>query len=80
MKAGLLKALLTFVRRPQSRWSKFSELRDDDLAGLFVKENDHGAFEEIFNRFADIGSRLRNRSGLIRKRFLITSELAPGEG
>lgn len=53
MRAGFLRSVLNFVRNTERRAAKFADSTDDELVELFVKEDNHGAFEEIFNRYVD---------------------------
>jgi RNA polymerase sigma-70 factor, ECF subfamily len=51
--AGFLRSILNFVKHAERRGAEFADSTDDELVELFVKENDQGAFEEIFNRYVD---------------------------
>jgi len=53
MGAGFLRSILNFVKDTERRVTKFANSTDDELVELFVNENNQGAFEEIFNRYAD---------------------------
>jgi RNA polymerase sigma-70 factor (ECF subfamily) len=48
-----LRSILKFVKDTERRVAKFADSTDDELVELFVKENNQGAFEEIFNRYVD---------------------------
>jgi RNA polymerase sigma-70 factor (ECF subfamily) len=50
---GFLRSILKFVKDTERRVAKFADSTDDELVELFVKENNQGAFEEIFNRYVD---------------------------
>jgi RNA polymerase sigma-70 factor (ECF subfamily) len=51
--AAFLMSILNFVKDTEHRVAKFADSTDDELIELFVKENNQGAFEEIFNRYVD---------------------------
>lgn len=53
MEKGFLRSILKFVKDPERGVAKFADSTDDELVELFVKENNQGAFEEIFNRYVD---------------------------
>jgi RNA polymerase sigma-70 factor (ECF subfamily) len=51
--AGSLRSLFNFVKDAERRGAKFADSTDGELVDLFSRENNQGAFEEIFNRYVD---------------------------
>jgi len=51
--AGFLRSILNLVRDSERRGANFADSTDGELVDLFSRENNQGAFEEIFNRYVD---------------------------